>query len=74
MPIKAKSCYRCPAESIFDYQTGATCCLLNYNREEQVLIVNGVVVYKYSPKECCHKPKTIKEFSKRLKELNNARR
>ena len=69
MPRKVKSCYGCPAESTFDYETGAKRCLLNYDRERQVLIVYGVIVYKYSPKTCCHKPKTVKEYFKRLNDI-----
>ena len=67
MTRKAKNCYGCPAETIFDYQERSTYCLLNYERVQEIVFVKGITTYRYSPKECCHKPKTVKEFSKRLK-------
>ena len=71
MARKAKSCYDCPAHT-------DGCCLLGYERTQENCNITGPKgmghVTIYSPKQCCHKPKTVKEFSKRLKELNNAKK
>ena len=61
MSCKVKDCYGCPAD-------GIDCCLLGYDRilkYEYFIGPKGGGHHKvYSPKECCHKPKTIKEFTK----------
>ena len=68
MPRKAKSCYNCSAH------TDST-CLLGYERDAVNCNINGPKggghITIYSPKQCCHKPKTVKEFSMRF---NNAKR
>ena len=62
MSRKAKSCYNCPAHT-------ESYCLLGYQRNyvfENVKGPKGIGhIVICSPKECCHKPKTVKEFSKR---------
>lgn len=64
MTRKVKNCYGCPADG------GATGCLLKHERnkvfENVVGPKGGGHIIIYSPKECCHKPKTIKKFSKRF--------
>lgn len=61
MVRKVKNCYGCPADG------GATGCLLKYKRDERYERFNKVNLLIYSPKECCHKPKTVKEFIRRWK-------
>ena len=67
MSCKVKDCYGCPAD-------GIDCCLLGYDRilkYEYFIGPKGGGHHKvYSPKECCHKPKTIKEFTKRWGKYN----
>lgn len=62
---KVKNCYDCPAHT-------TTNCLLGYTRDRQFINVAGPKglghIEIYSPKSCCHKPRTQKEFIKRLKE------
>lgn len=66
MVRKVKNCYGCPAHT-------DSKCLLGYERNNVYENVKGpkgighIVIY--SPKTCCHKPKTVKEFSKRLRNL-----
>lgn len=68
MTRKVKNCYGCPADS------GNIGCLLRYERNEEHPYIKGPKGYAhvtvYSPKECCHKPKTVKEFVKRWRMLN----
>ena len=59
MVRKAKSCYNCPAHSLNNRRSNNGGCLLGYS------LVYDKITDMYSPKECCHKPKTVKEFSKR---------
>ena len=60
MARKVKNCYSCPAHT-------DGCCLLGYERTQENCNIIGPKgmghVTICSPKECCHKPKTIKEFS-----------
>lgn len=67
MVRKVKNCYGCPADG------GAIGCLLKYERNkvfENIVGPKGLgCLTIYSPKECCHKPKTVKEFAKRLKNI-----
>ena len=65
MPRKANSCYNCPAHNYNNRHCNNGSCLLGYD------LTYNTKIDSYSPKECCHKPKTIKEF---LKRLNNAKR
>lgn len=66
MVRKVENCYGCPADGIIG-------CLLGYERNKKYENMRGPrglgCITIYSPKECCHKPKTVKEFAKRLKEL-----
>ena len=63
MTYKVKNCYGCPAHT-------DSKCLLDYERDAVNCNINGPKggghITIYSPKECCHKPKTQKEFFKRL--------
>ena len=61
MTRKAKNCYDCIAFSLNNRYTQNGGCLLGYEQ-----IYDSVKDF-YIPKECCHKPKTIKEFSERCK-------
>ena len=62
MARKAKNCLECPAD-------GGHCgCLLKYERVGKYEIFNKVSLLIYSPVKPCHKPKSYKEFVKRLKE------
>ena len=65
MANKVKNCYGCPADTY-------GMCLLGYKREFEYGYVDtpfGTHTCKISyPIECCHKPKTVKEFKKRLKD------
>lgn len=67
MVRKVENCYGCPADG------GATGCLLRHERNIKYENIKGPKglchITIYSPKECCHKPKTMKEFAKRVKEL-----
>lgn len=67
MARKVENYYGCPADG------GATGCLLRCKRNIRYENMRGpkglACLTIYFPKECCHKPKTIKEFAKRLKEL-----
>ena len=67
MARKVKNCYGCPA----DIGTG---CLLNYERDAVFEYIRGPKgcghITVYSPKICCHKPKTQKEFFNRWIKLN----
>lgn len=67
MARKVENCYGCPADG------GATGCLLRYKRNIRYENMKGpkglACITIYSPKECCHKPKTMKEFAKRVKGL-----
>lgn len=67
MARKVKNCYGCPADG------GEIGCLLKHERNikyENIKTPKGLGhVTVYSPKECCHKPKTMKEFAKRVKGL-----
>lgn len=67
MTRKVKNCYGCLADG------GATGCLLKHKRNkvfENIIGPKGLgCIMVYSPKECCHKPKTTREFAKRVKEL-----
>lgn len=58
---KAKSCYGCYA-----YSNWLNVCLLNY-RTETYAWVGGIGLIR--PVKCCHKPKTTKEYFKRLSEV-----
>lgn len=58
---KVKNCYGCPADN------GRCGCLLKYERVGKYEIFNKVSLLIYSPVKCCHKPKSVKEFFKRLK-------
>ena len=62
---KVKNCYGCLAHT-------EGYCLLGYERNKENCNIAGPKgmghTTIYSSKECCHKPKTIKEFLKRLKE------
>ena len=64
MTYKVKNCYSCPAHTDIG-------CLLGYERDAVNCNINGPKgsghITIYSPKQGCHKPKTIKEFSKRFK-------
>ena len=60
MSRKAKSCYNCIAFSFNNRHCNNGGCLLGYD------VIYNPITDLYSPKECCHKPKTIKEFSKRF--------
>ena len=68
MSNKVKNCYGCPAHT-------ESLCLLGYKRNESNCNIKGYKggghVTIYSPKICCHKPKTQKEFIQRLKGTNN---
>lgn len=63
---KAKSCYSCPVHT----DSG---CSLGYKRNISSCNVKGTKglghTAIYSPEVCCHKPKTQKEFFRRLKRL-----
>ena len=62
MVRKTKSCYGCPAHT-------ESICLLGYKRTTTNCNIigpkGGGHLTVYSPVECCHKPKTQKEFFKR---------
>ena len=64
MTYKAKNCYNCPAHT-------DSKCLLDYERYAVNCNIKGPKgsghITIYSPKECCHKPRTQKEFFKRWK-------
>lgn len=58
---KAKTCYNCIAHSVNNIRSNNGICLLGYP-----MVYNNQTGL-YSPKECCHKPKSVKEFVKRLR-------
>lgn len=58
---KAKSCYNCIAHNVNNIGNNNGICLLGYD------MVYNSQTGLYSPKECCHKPKSVKEFVKRLR-------
>ena len=63
---KVKNCYGCPANDSIG-------CLLGYERNETNKNVNfegrcGHITI-YSPKICCHKPKSVKDFFNRWQEV-----
>lgn len=58
---KAKSCYNCIAHSVNNIGYNNAICLLGYD-----MVYNNQTGL-YSPKECCHKPKSVKELVKRLR-------
>ena len=64
MAYKVKNCYGCPAHTdskcLLDYERNAVNCNINGPK-------GGGHITIHSPKECCHKPKTIKEFLERFK-------
>lgn len=57
---KAKSCYSCIAFSYNNRHCNNGGCLLGYEQ------LYDSVKDMYSPKECCYKPRTLKEFSRRF--------
>ena len=57
---KAKNCYNCIAFSYNNRRYNNGGCLLGYN------VTYNFITDLYSPKECCHKPKTYKEFTRRF--------
>lgn len=63
---KVKDCYGCPAHTNI-------CCLLGFERNKTNKNVNfgGIrgCVTIYSPKICCHKPKSSKYFFKKWQEV-----
>ena len=64
MSRKATCCYGCYAHigGFQDY------CNLGHPTETYEVNVNGMSMRMLRPKECCHKPKTVKEYFKRLNE------
>lgn len=60
---KVTNCYGCHADS-------STGCLLGYEREAEQWYIQGPKgrghITTYAPKECCHKPRTLKEFTRRF--------
>ena len=65
---KVKNCYGCHAHT-------DSKCLLDYERDAVNCNINGPKggghITIYSPKECCHKPKTYKEFTMRFNDTEN---
>lgn len=63
---KVKNCYGCPAHD-------TTGCLLGFERNETIknIKLGGLSGYItiYSPKICCHKPKSVKDFFKKWQEV-----
>ena len=57
---KAKSCYNCIAFNYNNRRCNNGGCLLGYD------VTYNSTTDLYSPKECCHKPKTYKEFTRRF--------
>lgn len=62
---KAKSCYNCIAFSYNNRRYNNGGCLLGYD------VTYNSITDLYSPKECCHKPKTYKEFTRRFNDTEN---
>lgn len=58
---KAKTCYNCIAHSVNNLGYNNGICLLGYD-----MVYNNQTGL-YSPKKCCYKPKSVKEFVKRLR-------
>lgn len=67
MTRKVENCYGCPADN------SAIGCLLGHKRNIKYENMKGpkglACITIYYPKECCHKPKSIKEFVKRWKKF-----